>query len=153
MDEVLPQEATSNADFQQLSDAIWKVVGMCPKDGYYQASCAAMNHLAIILIILEHKKLSVVAMQHQIQHDARTCLVHLCCLGIVKPGDHLTISCFGYANGTMHLFTAQWDQVTCSMLFVESFDISYRRHLALLTWWNSPQYRFIMPLLQTEFIP
>ena len=133
MDEVPPREATSSADSQPLSDAVWKVVGIGPQDAFYQASRAAMDHLAIILIILEHKKLSVAAMRRQIQHDARTCLVHLRCLGVVKPGDRLAIPCFGHANGTMHLFTAQWDQVTCSMLFVKSFDISYRRHLALLT--------------------
>ena len=131
-------EANGLPSQQQFSDAARKSLRVSPEDAFCQQCPAERTPLSIILVGLkyEHQNPDLNPMRRQIVHNARTCLVHL----LYIMNYHAVLPCFGYTDGTMYLFTAQWEQVICSTFFVESFfDISYRAWNTQLPWWNLPQ--------------
>ena len=85
---------------------------MSPEDAFCQQCPAERTPLSIILVGLkyEHQNPDLDPMRRQIVHNARTCLVHL----LYIMNYHAVLPCFGYTDGTMYLFTAQWEQVICS---------------------------------------
>ena len=90
--------------------AVSTLIQVVPRTVFIESTATYLTGLSIILFILEHKlqNLDLGVMRRQIMHDARACFAQFQRLGILKPSDEAVLPCFGYADGTMHLFTAQW---------------------------------------------